>query len=158
MTGYEEDSNLKELVAQARFLRAFLAFDLIKYWGDVPFKTTYTAGYEESFKGRVSREEIYDQIIVDLNFAKENLQKDNASLSPEVPSQGAAHALLMRVYLQRAGYSLQQDGTLTRPDETKRKEYFNAVIAEWTAFQNKGNHGFIQVVLNSYSEVIQKAS
>ena len=48
----------------------------------------------------------------------------------------------MRVYLQRAGYSLQQDGTLTRPDETKRKEYFNAVIAEWTAFQNKGNHGF----------------
>ena len=30
MTGYEEDSNLKELVAQARFLRAFLAFDLIK--------------------------------------------------------------------------------------------------------------------------------
>lgn len=75
MTGYEEDSNLKELVAQARFLRAFLAFDLIKYWGDVPFKTTYTAGYEESFKGRVSREEIYDQIIVDLNFAKENLQK-----------------------------------------------------------------------------------
>ena len=51
MTGYEEDSNLKELVAQARFLRAFLAFDLIKYWGDVPFKTTYTAGYEEAFKG-----------------------------------------------------------------------------------------------------------
>ena len=53
MTGYEEDSNLKELVAQARFLRAFLAFDLIKYWGDVPFKTTYTAGYEEAFKGSV---------------------------------------------------------------------------------------------------------
>lgn len=55
MTGYEEDSNLKELVAQARFLRAFLAFDLIKYWGDVPFKTTYTAGYEEAFKGRKSK-------------------------------------------------------------------------------------------------------
>lgn len=158
MTGYEEDSNLKELVAQARFLRAFLAFDLIKYWGDVPFKTTYTAGYEEAFKGRVSREEIYDQIIVDLNFAKENLQKDNASLSPEVPSQGAAHALLMRVYLQRAGYSLQQDGTLTRPDETKRKEYFNAVIAEWTAFQNKGNHGFytggFEQLFRGYSEGI----
>lgn len=29
MTGYEEDSNLKELAAQAHFLRAFLAFDLI---------------------------------------------------------------------------------------------------------------------------------
>ena len=33
MAGYEEDTSLKELVAQAKFLRAFLAFDLVKYWG-----------------------------------------------------------------------------------------------------------------------------
>lgn len=144
MDGFEENTSLKELVAQARFLRAFLALDLIKYWGDAPFKTTYTAGYEESFTGRVNREEIYEYIIADLNFAKENLQKGNASLSPEVPSQSAAHALLMRVYLQRAGYSLQQDGNLTRPDDAKRKEYFNAVITEWTAFRNKGYHDFYE--------------
>lgn len=142
MENYGNDTFLKDLVAQARFLRAFLAFDLIKYWGDAPFKTTYSSGYEDAFNGRVSREEIYDQIIVDLNFAKENLQKGNASLSPEVPSQGAAHALLMRIYLQRAGYSLQQDGNLTRPDEAKRKEYFNAVVSEWTAFKSKGYHDF----------------
>lgn len=144
MPGFEADDFLKELVAQARFLRAFLAFDLIKYWGDVPFKTTYTSGYGSAFNERVSREEIYNQIIADLTFAKENLQKGNASLSPEVPSQGAAHALLMRVYLQRAGYSLQQDGSLTRPDDAKRTEYFNAVIAEWSAFRDKGYHGFYE--------------
>lgn len=142
MADYEGSTYLKDLVAQARFLRAFLGFDLIKYWGDAPFKTTYSSGYEDAFNGRVSREEIYNQIIDDLDFAKENLQKGSASLSPEVPSQGAAHALLMRIYLQRAGYSLQQDGKLTQPDEAKRKEYFNAVISEWTAFQNKGYHGF----------------
>lgn len=142
MNGYESDSYLQELVAQARFVRAFLAFDIIKYWGDSPFKTTYSSGYDDAFQPRVSREVIYDEIINDLNFAKEELQKGNASLSPEVPSQGAAHALLMRVYLQRAGYSLQQDGTLTRPDDAKRKEYFNAVIAEWNAFKTKGYHGF----------------
>lgn len=38
MPGYENSDELKELVAQARFLRAFLAFDLVRYWGDVPFK------------------------------------------------------------------------------------------------------------------------
>ena len=141
MAGYEEDTSLKELVAQAKFLRAFLAFDLVKYWGDVPFKTDYTAGYESAFNGRISREEIYDY-IEDLDFAKENLQKGSASLSPEIPSQGAAHAMLMRVYLQRAGYSLQQDGSLNRPADDKRKAYFDAVIAEWTAFQNKGYHNF----------------
>lgn len=142
MEGYEDDVDLQELVAQARFLRAFLAFDLVKYWGDVPFKTEYTFSYNDVAQGRVSREEIYKTIIDDLNFAKENLQQGNAGLSPEVPSQGAAHALLMRVYLQRAGYSLQQDGQLTRPADDKRKEYFDAVITEWTAFQNKGYHGF----------------
>lgn len=142
MAGYEEDTALKELVAEACFLRAFLAFDLVKYWGDVPFKTEYTFSYGDIANGRVSREDIYGYIIDDLNFAKNNLQQGSAELSPEVPSQGAAHALLMRVYLQRAGYSLQQDGTLTRPADDKRKEYFDAVIAEWTAFQNKGYHGF----------------
>ena len=43
MPGYEENKVLQALVAEARFLRAFLAFDLVKYWGDVPFKTTYTS-------------------------------------------------------------------------------------------------------------------
>lgn len=142
MEGYEESTELQELVAEARFLRAFLAFDLVKYWGDVPFKTEYTFSYNDINNGRVSREEIYNYIIDDLNFAKNNLQQASAELSPEVPSQGAAHALLMRVYLQRAGYSLQQNGNLTRPDEAKRKEYFEAVITEWTTFQSKGYHGF----------------
>lgn len=36
MVGYEENEILKELVAQAKFLRAFITFDLIKFWGDVP--------------------------------------------------------------------------------------------------------------------------
>ena len=131
MAGYEEDTSLKELVAQAKFLRAFLAFDLVKYWGDVPFKIDYTAGYESAFNGRISREEIYDYIIEDLDFAKENLQKGSASLSPEIPSQGAAHAMLMRVYLQRAGYSLQQDGSLNRPaDDTRAKARFEQMTED----------------------------
>ena len=43
MTGYEENTRLKALEAEARFLRAFLAFDLVRYWGDVPFKTSYSS-------------------------------------------------------------------------------------------------------------------
>lgn len=142
MEGYAEDAALQELVAQAKFVRAFLSFDLVKCWGDVPYKTTFTSIYDEAFKGRVDREEIYRYIIEDLDFAKNKLQASSASLSPEVPSQGAAHALLMRVYLQRAGYSLQMNGQVTRPSDDKRKAYFDAVLAEWTAFQEKGYHDF----------------
>lgn len=149
MAGFEENAVLKDYAAQARFLRAFLSFDLVKYWGDVPYKTNFSSGYDDAFGSRVSREEIYDYIIADLNYAKNNLT-NTAGVNPEVPTQGAAHALLMRVYLQRAGYSLQQDGQLTRPDETTRKKYFEAVIAEWTAMKAKGGHNFD--LSNSYKQ------
>lgn len=141
MAGYEENTKLQALVAEARFLRAFIAFDLVKGWGDVPFKTTYSSGYESAFQGRVSRETIYDEIIKDLDFAKTNLAWAQAGSNPERATQGAARALLMRVYLQRAGYSLQMVGKLTRPDDEKRKAYFRAVINEWEAFK-ESSHGF----------------
>lgn len=136
------DPKLIKLVAEAKFLRAFLAFDLVKYWGDVPFKTTYSSDYESAYGARVSRELIYDQIIDDLNFAKENLSWAEAGSSPERATQGSARGLLMRVLLQRSGYSLQMDGISTRPDDDKRQQYFKAVIDEWEAFQQNGYHGF----------------
>lgn len=40
MDGYGENKNLYALEGEARFLRAFLAFDLVKYWGDVPLRPT----------------------------------------------------------------------------------------------------------------------
>jgi hypothetical protein len=140
--GNTPDPGLVKLVAEAKFLRAFLAFDLVKYWGDVPFKTAYSSDYESAYGPRVNRELIYDQIIEDLNFAKENLPWAIAGSSPERATQGAARGLLMRVLLQRAGYSLQMDGVSTRPDDTKREEYFNAVVTEWDAFQKNGYHDF----------------
>ena len=142
MADYGDDKKLYALEAEARFLRAMLAFDLVKYWGDVPFKTASTSNFELTFGSRVSREDIYDQIIEDLDFAKEHLEWATAASSPERPTQGAARGLLMRVYLQRAGYSLQMDGTLTRPDETTRQDYFEAVINEWEAFEENGYHNF----------------
>lgn len=157
MAGYNESAELKALAAEARFLRAFLAFDLVKYWGDVPFKTTYSSGYDDAFLPRTPREEIYDAIISDLTFAKANL-KSGAGLSPETPSKGAAHALMMRVLLQRAGYSLQMDGTMTRPDDAVRKTYFDAVITEWEELTEEGYHGFYNggylELFKSYSGLI----
>lgn len=136
------NSKLLRLVAEAKFLRAFLAFDLVKYWGDVPFKTEYSTDYESAYSHRVDRELIYDQIIEDLNFAKSNLPWADAASTPERATQGAVRALLMRVYLQRGGYSLQIDGTFTRPDTDKQNEYFKEIVKEWEAFQQNGYHGF----------------
>lgn len=159
MPDYENSDELKELVAQARFLRAFLAFDLVRYWGDVPFKTTSTGSFGDTAQPRTEREKIYDQIIIDLDFAKTHLKPGNEVASSEVPCRGAARALLMRVYLQRAGYSLDRTTrTLTRPDDATRKNYFDAVIEEWKAFGTEGYHNFYgagyEELFKNYSKLV----
>ena len=159
MPDYEDSDELKELVAQARFLRAFLAFDLVRYWGDVPFKTTSTGSFGDTAQPRTEREKIYDQIIIDLDFAKTHLKPGNEVASSEVPCRGAARALLMRVYLQRAGYSLDRTTrTLTRPDDATRKNYFDAVIEEWKAFGTEGYHNFYgagyEELFKNYSKLV----
>lgn len=159
MPGYENSDELKELVAQARFLRAFLAFDLVRYWGDVPFKTTSTGSFGDTAQPRTEREKIYDQIIIDLDFAKIHLKPGNEVASSEVPCRGAARALLMRVYLQRVGYSLDRTTrTLTRPDDATRKNYFDAVIEEWKAFGTEGYHNFYgagyEELFKNYSKLV----
>lgn len=159
MPDYENSDELKELVAQARFLRAFLAFDLVRYWGDVPFKTTSTGSFGDTAQPRTEREKIYDRIIIDLDFAKTHLKPGNEVASSEVPCRGAARALLMRVYLQRAGYSLDRTTrTLTRPDDATRKNYFDAVIEEWKAFGTEGYHNFYgagyEELFKNYSKLV----
>lgn len=149
MNDYQHNDKLKKLVAEAKFLRAQAAFDLARYWGDVPFKTTYSTNYEDSYLPRTDREEIYEQVIEDLNFAKRYLPWADASSSPERATQGAARALLMRVLLTRAGYSLQMDGRTTRPTETLRQKYFEAVVDEWEAFEANNYHKFY---FNGYTE------
>ena len=107
----------------------------------MPFKTTYSTTYSSAFGPRVDREKIYDQIIDDLNFAKKTLPWATATSSPERATQGSARALLMRVLLQRAGYSLRMNGQSERPDDATRKTYFEQVVKEWEAFA-ESNHGF----------------
>lgn len=142
MDAFDSDSRLRELSGEARFLRAFMAFDLVKAWGDVPFTTSATSDYNQAFIPRTPREDIYDQMVTDLEAAADRLPWATAASSPERATAGAAHALLMRVLMQRAGYSLQMDGRMTRPDESTRRSCFKKVVENWEAIEAEGCHGF----------------
>jgi hypothetical protein len=131
---------LSKYIGEAHFLRALLSFDLVRYWGDVPYKTTSSSNIGDAYNPRVDRDTIYNQIVKDLNIAKVRLPWAASASSPERATQGSARGLLMRVLLARAGYKLNMDGTFTKPVDAKRLEYFNAVISEYTAFQQNGYH------------------
>lgn len=137
-----DDKNALRIEGEALFLRALLSFDLIRYWGDVPYRTDITT-FETSYLPRKDKELIYDQIIEDLNTAKAQLEWAKAGTNTERATQGAARALLMRVYLHRAGYSLDaKTATYVIPDNSKRQEYFQAVIDEYEAIEANGFHNF----------------
>lgn len=141
MPQFTTEPRLPQLDAELRFLRAFVAYDLIVNWGDVPFKTTSTDSFEGAFGPRVDRQDIYDIIVDDLNYAIDNLPWAAAG-APERPGQGAARAMLMRVLMQRAGYSLSLDGELTRPTASERNAMYREVLAQWDAIEAAGVHGF----------------
>ncbi len=95
------DENLKtRYIAEARFIRGLIYFDFVRAWGGVPLVT----GTNPPLKlQRASAEEVYTQIIQDLGFAAEHLPLKSAYQGADLgrATQGAAKALLARVYLFR---------------------------------------------------------
>ena len=92
-------------VGEARFLRAFFYFDLVRAWGGVP-KVESSDPVELP---RSSSEEIFDFIISDLEFAVNALpEKSQYASSADLgrATRGAAKALLARVYLFTGDFQL----------------------------------------------------
>ncbi len=107
-------ARLNRLEAEAKFLRAFYYFNLVRYYGDVPLKLTPTASLTAPDVLEIARSpvlDVYLQIEEDLLFAEENL------LLPSEMSTGmygrasktAAWGLLARVYNTWAAYPLKDN-------------------------------------------------
>lgn len=110
-------ADYNRLIAEAKFLRAICYFDLVRMWGDVPFKLTASNKTENFCVEKMDREIVYDQIIKDFEEAAAFLPwHDEVTQYEGRPTKGAALGLLARSYLYRAGYSLRQNGEMERPN------------------------------------------
>ncbi|QZE15466.1 RagB/SusD family nutrient uptake outer membrane protein [Halosquirtibacter laminarini] len=98
------------LLSEAKFIRAYSYFGLVRLYGAVPLNVTEVR-YDDNFQmSRNSVAEVYKQIIEDLEFASEWLYfKTGSSLSPSYGvddvgrvSRCAANGLLAKVYLTAA--------------------------------------------------------
>lgn len=98
------DAEKNQALGELYFIRALNHFNLLVYFGGVPIKTTPTIGLSDLNIPRSSADQVYAQIINDLNFAAENLQ---ASTSLKIrATKYAAVALLARVYLYKGDYPM----------------------------------------------------
>lgn len=101
-----KDDVKKRLIGEAKYLRAFAYFNLVRVYGGVPLVLKQTTKLEGLEVSRNTVDECYEQIISDLQEAKSvlpsvgQLPKGNLGRA----TKGAATALLAKVYLTRGDY------------------------------------------------------
>lgn len=93
-----------EILGEARFMRAFTYFDLVRLFGRLPLllkpanTTTAETLLNSTIVPQTTVDSIYDAILNDLWFAKATVREVGASESKLIVSRGAVDATLAKVY------------------------------------------------------------
>lgn len=106
-----EQVKLNGLLGEALAIRAYAYWNIVRFYGDVPYTDVPTSELTTYSSSRVSRDTIYDHCVADLQRAVELLPWYNEGYlsTPERISKNAAYGILARVALYAAGYSLRWD-------------------------------------------------
>jgi starch-binding outer membrane protein, SusD/RagB family len=99
---YSNPASIKKYIAEAKFFRAYVYFDLLQLYGGVPLiDKPLDVNSPELQIPRASRDSVVDFIINDLNSATPDLPLESAIQASDKGriSQGAAQSFLSRVAL-----------------------------------------------------------
>jgi len=99
-------TNKSRHIGEAKFLRALAYFDLVRIFGNVPEVTTPITIAQGYKAGRTDVDKIYNEVIIpDLLDAQNRLPKKYTGADVGRVTQGAAKALLGKVYLTRKDFA-----------------------------------------------------
>lgn len=106
-----EQPKLNSLLGEALAIRAYAYWNIVRFYGDVPYTEIPTSDLTTFSSSRVSRDTIYDHCVRDLQRAVELLpwQSEGMVSTPERFTKNSAYGILARVALYAAGYSLRWD-------------------------------------------------
>lgn len=128
----EQNSSILQAKAEALFVRAFVYFNLVRFYGKPYYQDAAnspavmlitTAANSNDFKpARATVKAVYDQIVSDLETAMPLFNQEQSS---SYASKSAAIALLSRAYLYMGGTFQQPDATANQ----KAVDYATQVIS-----------------------------
>ncbi len=96
------------LVSEARFIRAMMYFEAVRFFGDVPLILHETVDLQDAFAARSPKAEVYEAIIADLEWARDHLSDTyRVGLGRATPM--ACTALLSKIYLEMGDYELSAE-------------------------------------------------
>jgi hypothetical protein len=93
-----------QILGEARFMRAFTYFDMVRLFGKLPIilkpadLTNSESLIKSTFVPQSSVDSVYDAILQDLWYAKDNVQNDNIPPNKMVVTKGAVNSILAKVY------------------------------------------------------------
>jgi hypothetical protein len=120
---YATNANVKQMYGEAIALRAQMYYELVRNWGDVPFKITPTIAGDNFYLPRTDRDTILTRIINDLISAEPDMYyADQMPEGIERMNRGFVQGLIARLALTRGGYSLHSDAALAGVGTMKRNE------------------------------------
>ena len=141
-----EDTKIANIyIAEARFLRAYAYFNLVRYFGGVPLIKNAITSLEQSdliYAPASTIDETYAFIIEDMTFAEANLPDNWTASDVGRVSAGTVKATLGKVYLHMAGKPLS------------KTEYFQRAadkLAEVVGTANEARYNF--TLLDNFADV-----
>ncbi|RNC88640.1 MAG: RagB/SusD family nutrient uptake outer membrane protein [Allomuricauda sp.] len=160
-----EDSqagNRDLVIAEAKFLRAFYYFELVRHFGGVPLITQNPTDVSEvELTGRATQAEVYNQIKADLNDAITNLPARSETPEGRATS-GAARTLLAKVHLTLGEYAevLTQTNAIISGGEYALEADFanNFTVANEYGIESIFEIGYLAGVNNGYFEAVGPAA
>lgn len=139
--------NLKnQLLAESYFFRAFVYFDMIKYWGAVPYVGKALTIDDDTYLPQNKREEIFDNILSDLNESVKYFDAYGGSTEVGMINKNVATAFTSRVALYAANAADASTKNLHSDDS---KGLFK--------FSKNAQH-YYQIAYNSSKSLIGKYS
>lgn len=137
---WKSDDTRNKIEAETRFIRAYIYFEMVKLWGNIPL-VTVPLRPEEANIPQSNPDEVYKVIESDLLFAADNAQLKGAQWTAEWAGTNDGHAtvfaaksLLARVFLFYTGYY----NKTTLPNGTTNAQ----IVSHLTDVYNSG-HGLV---------------
>lgn len=160
-----EQTRINMLLGEAYAIRAMNYWNIVRFFGDVPYSTEPVAESGVFTSSRVSRDIIYDGCVSDLQTAIGLLPWKSAGLvsTPERFTKNSAYGILARVALYAAGYSLRWDLTsysagsvkiAQRPDINRIKELYKIAADACKAVIDRGENSLLPSYENVFRDLI----
>lgn len=159
-----EQEKLNALLGESLAIRAYAYWNIVRFYGDVPYTDIPTSDLTTFSSSRVSRDTIYDHCISDLQRAIELLpwRSEGMVETPERFTKNAAYGILARVALYAAGYSLRWDLSTVpynastcriaqRDDQTRIRELYQIAADACKTVITKGENS----LLEDYDEIFR---